>query len=116
MSRVLLRKTAAFQYSPLLPHCVGCAGCNTRSDSVHLPGVEGESIALELAQINQLRVIWNSLLKPLLLFVLTALCCSLFEVSESVAIVLSVVAFAIGIIWCQVVPDSSLNVIKVSSD
>ncbi len=73
-----------------------------------------DEIDISLSSIVQLSLLWNSLGKPVVALLSTALLCEIAGVGEAMALCLAACGFVLGVLSCKTFPQSSLEKISVN--
>ena len=89
--------------------CGGCAGCTGRSRTLSLP-MTGDVVQLDCSSSTQRRLMWNSLLKPLVFMLVAVIASDIAGAGENMTMAMAVLGFVVGLILCRPVSWRALNI------
>ena len=92
--------------------CIGCRGCVLSKDQMNLPRRLTE--VHPVTAFDQIRIMWNSLGKPIFFLILASLIADLLYLNEHQTVIAAIVGFFVGYFNCIVLTEKLLEKVSVS--
>ena len=93
--------------------CVSCRGCGRIATRFDLPQ-DVDEVDLFISASGQIRILWNSLGKPIGCLLFAALLADVFGLSEPESVLAAVAGFVVGCFNCVALPETILEKRSVS--
>jgi len=93
--------------------CISCHGCGQQAVQVAFPD-DVDEVELSMSVPDQMRLLWNSLGKPIVCLLLAITLSGLLQFNEMATVVTAVLGFMLGYVGCVRLPADLLEKTSVS--